>query len=197
MTENATQKQSWHVTDSTDIDDMNLFAQREMAIAKLKKSQIKFPVSPEIPAEWQDEDGDFKMPDDLTKLTIQDLGRLMSLLNSLLLWYGAVLASARIDALTAERIKNFVESKVRMRILSNKEMEKTYKAREDKDAYVNLDSNVRKAQEWFDRAKSIEIMAEQLYLDYDRSFRLVSREISRRSGENWTESREHKVSNLD
>jgi hypothetical protein len=163
--------------------DVNQYIQRERAVAKLKKSGIRFPAQPGIPDEWQDDDGMFQMPQDLTMVDSHELGRLMTLINNMLAWYGAILASARIDRLSAERTKNYTEAKVRMEIMSNKEMLKDYKAREDKDAYINTHPIVRQAQDWFDRQASLEIMAEQLYNDLDRSIRTVSREVSRRGGE--------------
>lgn len=169
------------------------YAHRELAVAKLQKSGVVLPATPFVPAEWRDKDGMFLMPEDITVLESKELGCLMSLLNGLLLWYGAVLASARIDRLAGERVKNFIESKKRMEIFDEGDLEKRYKAREDKEAYVNVDSQVIQAQDWFDKQQALVIMAEQLYFDYDRSFKLVSREISRRGGEFGNEQREHKV----
>lgn len=121
------------------------------------------------------------------------LGQLLSTLNALLQWYGAVTASSKIDRLTAERVKNFTESRVRMEILSDEQMKKDYKAREDKDAYVNINELVQQAQDWYDSQESLVIMSEQLYKDYERSFQLVSREITRRNNEG---NRDYREGNL-
>lgn len=159
------------------------YTHRQKTVNKLKKSAIKFPAKPFIPLELTDTDGDFKMPSDLTSFPSQQLGQLMGILNGMLQWYGAVLASSKIDKLTAERVKNFTEAKVRMEIMQDKQMMKDYKAREDKDAYVNINELVQQAQDWFDAQESLVFMTEQLYKDYERSFALVSREISRRGGD--------------
>ena len=170
------------------------YTHRQRTIAKLKRSQIRFPSQPtSIPHEWQDDDGNFKMPNDVTNLEYSQLGQLLSTLNGLLQWYGAVTASSKIDKLTAERVKNFAESKVRMEILADEQMKKDYKAREDKDAYVNVNEMVQQAQDWFDSQESLVIMSEQLYKDYERAFQLVSREITRRGNEG---TREFRDSNL-
>jgi ElaB/YqjD/DUF883 family membrane-anchored ribosome-binding protein len=167
------------------------YTHRQKAVSKLKKSGIVFPSKPaELPPHWKDEDGMFKMPQDITSVDYRELGQLMSTLNSLLQWYGAVLASSRVDKLTAERVKNFTEAKIRMEILSDKEMAKEYKAREDKEAYVNINEMVTEAQDWFDAQESLVTMTEQLYKDYERSYSLVSREISRRGNEMGSELRE-------
>jgi hypothetical protein len=185
MTQEQTQQKSVRV--SREIMD---YTHRQKAVSKLKKSGIVFPSNPTLPAEWRDEDGAFKMPNDITALDSGDLGRLMSTLNSLLLWYGAVLASSRIDKLTAERVKNFTEAKVRMEIMSDKQMIKDYKAREDKDAYVNINELVQQTQDWFDSQEATAFMAEQIYKDYDRSYQLVSREITRRGNDYGRNNRE-------
>ena len=184
--ENMTQQRVYKV--SREIAD---YTHRQRTIAKLKRSQIKFPSQPTaIPYEWQDEDGNFKMPEDITNLEYSQLGQLLSMLNALLQWYGAVTASSKIDKLTAERVKNFAESKARMEILSDEQMKKDYKAREDKDAYVNISETVQQAQDWYDSQESLVIMAEQLYKDYERAFQLVSREITRRGNEGTRDYRE-------
>jgi ElaB/YqjD/DUF883 family membrane-anchored ribosome-binding protein len=166
------------------------YTHRQKAIGKLKRSQIIFPASAPMPEYYIDEEGSFKMPDDVTSLEYRELGQLMSTLNSLLQWYGAVVAGAKVDKLTAERVKNFTEAKVRMEILSDEQMKKDYKAREDKDAYVNINELVIQVQDWFDTQESTVTMAEQLYKDYERSYSLVSREISRRGSEFGREMRE-------
>lgn len=167
------------------------YTHRQKAVNKLKRSSVVFPSKPaELPAEWKDEDGMFKMPSDITVLEYRELGQLMSMLNSLLQWYGAVLATSKVDKLTAERVKNFIEAKVRMEIFEDKEMEKRFKAREDKEAYVNINELVEQAQDWFDAQDSLVTMTEQLYKDYERSYALVSREISRRGNEFGKEMRE-------
>lgn len=167
------------------------YTHRQKAVSKLKKSGIVFPSKPaELPTYWTDEDGMFKMPNDITNLEYRELGQLMSTLNALLQWYGAVLASSKVDKLTAERVKNFTEAKVRMEIFEDKEMEKRFKAREDKEAYVNINELVEQAQDWFDAQESLVTMTEQLYKDYERSYSLVSREISRRGSEWTSEMRE-------
>jgi hypothetical protein len=183
---NQNQSRSYKV--SREIMD---YTHRQKAVNKLKKSGIVFPSKPaELPPHWTDEDGMFKMPSDITSLEYRELGQLMSMLNSLLQWYGAVLASSRVDKLTAERVKNFTEAKVRMEIFEDKEMEKRFKAREDKEAYVNINELVEQAQDWFDAQEAVVTMTEQLYKDYDRSYSLVSREISRRGNEFGNEMRE-------
>lgn len=159
------------------------YTHRQKSVNKLKKSAVRFPAKPFIPMELTDKDGDFKMPSDLTNFTSQQLGQLMGILNGMLQWYGAVLASSKIDKLTAERVKNFTEAKVRMEIMQDKQMMKDYKAREDKDAYVNINELVQQAQDWYDAQESLVFMTEQLYKDYERSFTLVSREITRRGGD--------------
>lgn len=169
------------------------YTHRQRAVNKLKKSQIIFPSKPELPPFLRDGDGDFKMPMDITTLSSSELGFLMGVLNGMLQWYGAVLASSKIDRLTAERVKNFTESKVRMEIMNDKQMIKEYKAREDKDAYVNMDELVQQAQDWFDSQEALVLMTEQLYKDYERSFSFVSREITRRSGDF---SRDNRMDNL-
>lgn len=185
--ENMTQPQKAYRL-SREIAD---YTHRQRTIAKLKRSQVRFPSQPTyIPHEWQDEEGDFKMPEDITNLEYSQLGQLLSTLNALLQWYGAVTASSKIDKLTAERVKNFTESKVRMEILSDEQMKKDYKAREDKDAYVNINDLVQQAQDWYDAQESLVIMSEQLYKDYDRAFQLVSREITRRGNEGNRDFRE-------
>jgi hypothetical protein len=166
------------------------YTHRQKAIRKLKKSSIKFPVRPDIPGDLQDADGDFAMPKDITTLNSLLLGQLMSILNGMLQWYGAVLASSKVDKLTAERVKNFTEAKVRMEIMSDKQMMKDYKAREDKDAYVNINELVQEAQDWFDSQEALVIMTEQIYKDLERSYSLVSREITRRGGDFNRELRE-------
>lgn len=162
----------------------NPYSQREKTITKLRKSGIVFPSLPFIPDDWQDEeDGSFVMPKDLTNLDSVDLGRLMTVINNMLSWYGAILSAARIDKRQAERKKTFLEAKARMEIMSDSKLLKDYKAREDKDAFVNIRAEVIEAQEWFDKQEALEIMADQLYKDLDRSQKTVSREISRRGGE--------------
>ena len=178
MTKETTQQKTLRI--SREVMD---YCHRQKAVGKLKRSGIVFPHAASVPSEWTDTDGTFKMPEDITRLEFTDLGRLMSTLNALLLWYGAVLAGSKIDRLTAERVKNFTESKVRMEILSDDQMKKDYKAREDKDAYVNSNELVQQAQDWYDAQESLVIMADQIYHDYQRSFQLVSREISRRGSE--------------
>lgn len=133
------------------------------------------------------------MPEDISSMDYGRLGQLLSTLNALLQWYGAVTASSKIDRLTAERVKNFTESRVRMEILSDEQMKKDYKAREDKDAYVNINELVQQAQDWYDSQESLVIMSEQLYKDYERSFQLVSREITRRNNEG---NRDYREGNL-
>jgi hypothetical protein len=152
------------------------FIHSERARAKLKKNAIVFPSPIEVPEEFRDEDGDFLMPTDITNLHPKDLGLLMSTLNGLLTWYGSVLATARIDRLTAERVKNFIEAKI-LSAVNYKE----YKAIEDRLAQRDIDETVIKAQDWFDAQEALVIMMEQLYKDYERSYALTSREISRRS----------------
>lgn len=184
--ENMTQQRVYKVT--REIAD---YTHRQRTIAKLKRSQIRFPSQPTgIPYDWQDDEGNFKMPEDITNLEYGQIGQLLSTLNALLQWYGAVTASSKIDKLTAERVKNFAEAKVRMEILSDDQMKKDYKAREDKDAYVNINDVVQQAQDWFDSQESLVIMAEQLYKDYERAFQLVSREITRRGNEGIRELRD-------
>lgn len=181
MNGNMTQQQQRTYRVSREIMD---YSHRQRAVAKLKKSNIRFPSPPtSIPSEWQDQEGNFKMPEDITQLDSTELGLLLSTLNSLLQWYGAVTASSKIDRLTAERVKNFTEAKVRMEILSDEQMKKDFKAREDKEAYVNLHELVQQAQDWYDAQDSLVIMSEQLYKDYERSFQLVSREITRRGND--------------
>jgi hypothetical protein len=165
------------------------YTHRQKAVGKIKKSQIVFPVKPFLPPGLKDQDGDFVMPD-ITNLHSRDLGQLMQVLNGMLLWYGASLASAKVDRLTAERVKNFTEAKVRMEIFADKDMEKRFKAREDKEAYININELVQEAQDWFDSQDAMVIMLEQLYKDYERSYNFVSREITRRGGEFGREMRE-------
>lgn len=172
---------------------INKYAHREYAVGKLKRSYITFPSTPQLSPEWIDEEGGFKMPHDLTALDSRTLGRLMSELNGLLQWYGAVLASAKVDLLSAERIKTFTEARVRMSIFNDPEMLKEFKAREDKEAFVNTHPDVVKAQEWYAKQQAVVMMTEQLYHDYDRSFRTVSREISRRGSEF---DRDNRVDNI-
>lgn len=188
MNGNMTQQQQRTYRVSREIMD---YSHRQRAIAKLKKSNIRFPSPPtSIPSEWQDQEGNFKMPEDITQLDSTELGLLLSTLNSLLQWYGAVTASSKIDRLTAERVKNFTEAKVRMEILCDEQMKKDFKAREDKEAYVNLHELVQQAQDWYDAQDSLVIMSEQLYKDYERSFQLVSREITRRGNDFGRDMRE-------
>lgn len=187
--ENMTQQKVYGI--SRDIAD---YTHRQKTISKLKRSQIRFPSQPtSIPSDWQDEEGNFKMPEDISSMDYGRLGQLLSTLNALLQWYGAVTASSKIDRLTAERVKNFTESRVRMEILSDEQMKKDYKAREDKDAYVNINELVQQAQDWYDSQESLVIMSEQLYKDYERSFQLVSREITRRNNEG---NRDYREGNL-
>jgi hypothetical protein len=170
--------------------EIESYIHSERAKARLKKNHIVFPSPMIIPEEFQDEEGDFKMPQDITALVPQQLGSLMSILNGLLAWYGSVLAMARIDRLTAERVKNFLEAKT-LSGLSHKE----FKAIEDRLAQRDINEMVIKAQDWFDGQDSLVIMMEQLYKDYERSFQLVSREITRRSNFQQFESREDNIDN--
>ena len=170
------------------------YTHRQKAVAKLKKSNVVFPAPAVIPAELRDEEGSFVMPQDITGLDSRQLGYLLHVINGLLQWYGAVLASAKIDRLTAERVMTFTESKIRMEILSDSDMAKLYKAREDKDAYVHSHELVLEAQDWFDTQNSAVIMAEQIYNDYQRSFNLVSREITRRGNDYSNHNREGNLS---
>ena len=166
------------------------YTHRQKAVAKLKKSHVVFPAPTTIPTDLQDAEGQFKMPQDITVLGSRELGFLLAIITGLLQWYGAVLASAKIDRLTAERVMTFTEAKVRMEILSSPEMTKAYKAREDKDAYVSIDEQVQEAQDWFDTQSAMVTMTEQVYKDFERSFNLVSREITRRGNDFSQESRE-------
>jgi hypothetical protein len=166
-----------------EISEINEYILREKATVKLKKSGIFFPAQPIIPDFLVDDEGSFSMPHDLTELESKHLGLLMTVLNNLLAWNGAVLSAARVDKLSAERIKVFTESKIRMQILASKEMLKDFKAREDKEAYINTHPLVIQVQERADNQAALEIMADQLYKDLERSQRTVSREISRRGGE--------------
>ena len=159
------------------------YTHRQKTVNKLKKSSVLFPAKPFLPNDLRDQDGDFKMPSDLTRFDSLALGQLMGIINGMLQWYGAVLASSKIDKLTAERVKNFTEAKVRMEIMNDKQMMKDFKAREDKDAYVNINELVQQAQDWYDAQESLVFMAEQIYKDLERSFTLVSREITRRGGD--------------
>lgn len=156
------------------------FSQRQYAIEKLKKSSITFPSQPAIPDKYLDEQGQFKIPSDITTLEDSELGELMSIINELLLWYGASLAYSRVDRQTAERVKNYVESQVRMEIFADRETEKRFKAREDKEAFINSQELVVNYQLEFDKQEAMVIFLEQLYKDMERSFMLVSREITRR-----------------
>lgn len=168
--------------------DIEVYIHSERAKAKLKKNYIVFPSPMRIPEVFQDPDGDFIMPQDITALVPQELGSLMSILNGLLAWYGSVLAMARIDRMTAERVKNFIEAKT-LSGFSHKE----FKAIEDRLAQRDINEMVIKAQDWFDAQESLVIMMEQLYKDYERSFQLVSREITRRSNFQQFESREDNI----
>jgi hypothetical protein len=73
-------------------------------------------------------------------------------------------------------VKNFIEAKI-LSAVNYKE----YKAIEDRLAQRDIDETVIKAQDWFDAQEALVIMMEQLYKDYERSYALTSREISRRS----------------
>lgn len=155
--------------------EVEQYIHSERAKAKLKKNAVVFPSPIEVPAEFQDGDGDFLMPTDITLLHPKDLGLLMSVLNGLLTWYGSVLATAKIDRLTAERVKSYIEA----RTLASVDY-KQYKAIEDRLAQRDIEETVIQAQDWFDAQDALVIMMEQLYKDYERSYALASREISRR-----------------
>lgn len=172
--------------------EIEQYIHSERAKAKLIKNKIIFPSAPEVPEEFQDNQGDFMMPIDITELHPKHLGLLMSTLNALLTWYGSILAMAKVDRLTADRVKNYVEAKV----LASVDY-KQYKAIEDRLAQRDIDEMVIYAQDWFDAQESLVLLMEQLYKDYERSYALTSREVSRRAAfhdiEGWTENADRRV----
>lgn len=188
MTDNGTHEQESLV--SREVGD---FSHRVKAMDKLKKSQVFFPAQPWIPDELRDSEGDFQMPTDLTNMQSHQLGQLMGVINGMLQFYGSVVATTKVDRLTAERVKNFKEASVRMEILNDEQKKKDFKAREDKDAYINANPDVQQAQDWYDAQESLVLMSEQIYRDYERAFNLISREISRR-GSNF--NRDEREGNL-
>lgn len=163
----------------------------EKAMAKLKKSGMVFPSLPEIPPHYRDENGAFKMPDDITALDPRELGQLYSLLTGLTVYYGGLVALANIDRMTAERVKTYLESQVLLELdMNDPEVKKQYPNRERQTAFINCDERVVEAQEWADQLNADYVLAEMLYRGYERYLTLVSREITRRSNFHDFETRE-------
>lgn len=163
----------------------------EKSKAKLRKSGMVFPSLPNIPDQYRDDYGAFKMAEDITALHPRELGQLFSLLTGLTVYYGALVSLTDIDRATAERMMVYVESQVYLELdFTDPEVKKRYPNRELQEAWVHCDERVIEVQDWHDRLKSDFVLAEAIYKGYDKYLALVSREITRRSNFNEWEQRE-------
>lgn len=148
------------------------YVHRQNAISRLRKSGLIFPAQVRVPDEFLNAEGSLMIPEDISDIPTDDLGRLLSVFTALAAYYDAVVASADIDYTTASRVVDYVEAKTLLEIPGSTVTEK--KARRD------LDETVVRAQDWKDSQEALFKLAAALLKGCDRILFLLSREITRR-----------------
>lgn len=165
------------------------FYHSKKAIAKVMKAGMVLPSLPEIPEQYRDENGAFKMPEDITALSAQELGQLYSLLTGLSTYYESIVALYDIDCITAESVKEYTEAQVLTEINDDPEIKKQYTNVTDRKALLNLDERVQKVRDWYNQALANYKLAHAIHKGFEKYLNLVSREITRRSNLAFHENR--------
>jgi len=148
------------------------YVHRQNAISRLRKSGLIFPKVTKVPEEFIDKDGNLIIPDDVSLIPTEELGRYLSVFTALASFYDAVVASADVDYTTAARVVDFIEAKVLLEVDGGTLAEK--KARRD------LDGTVIKSQDWKDSQEASFKLSKALLTGIERILFMLSREITRR-----------------
>lgn len=172
--------------------EINEYVHRINAVAKLKKQGLILPSKVEIPEEFLNKQGELLIPDDMTLIPPEELGRYLSNFTALAAFYDAMVAMTDIDRTTAGRVKDFVEAKVLLE-LSKTNLGKGENRVTLLKAEREVNEFVVKAQDWADETDAIFRLASALLSGIERILFLISREITRRGNNIYQENREHKV----
>lgn len=154
------------------VREINEFVHRQQAIAKLRKSGLVFPKQVTVPDEFLDDDGNLIIPEDVSEIPTEELGRFLSVFTALAAYYDAVVSCADIDFTTAARVKEYIEAKTLLEMRGDSVTEK--KAARD------LDEVVIRAQDWHDSQDAMFKLSKALLSGVERIIFLLSREITRR-----------------
>lgn len=165
------------------------YVHRQNAIARLKKSGLVFPKEVHVPDEFLDNKGNLIIPEDVSEIPADELGRYLSIFTSLAAYYEAIVASADIDRATAARVKDFVEAKTLIELKDNK----AYSSVTLQKAARDVDEMVVKAQDWADAEDAMFKLSSALLKGCDRIIFLLSREITRRGFKTGYDGRDYNV----
>ena len=142
-----------------------------------------------MPEEFKDKNGNLIIPDDITEMPTEELGRYLTLFTRLTSFYDTVVACADIDLTTAARIKDFIEAKTLLEIGKSNKGTLT-----EKKAIRNCDPLVIQAQDWYDELKGFYELSSAILKGSERLVFLLSREITRRMGRDSRDYRDFNVS---
>ena len=161
------------------------YVHRENAIAKAKKSGMLFPRKPNVPSEFLDEYGNLVIPNDITEMPTEELGRYLTLFTTLTAYYDVVVACADIDLITASRVNDYLEAKTLL--------ETTGSTLTERKAIRDCNSMVISAQNWLDELKAFYKLTEAILKGSERLVFLLSREITRRMGSDSRSYRDYNI----
>lgn len=154
------------------------YVHRQNSIKRLRKSGMIFPKQVNVPDEFIDKGGNLVIPEDVSEIPTEELGRYLSIFSALGAYYEAVVACSDIDYVTSSRVLDYIEAKVLLDVGNKPENRKTSVT--EKKAMRDLDNLVIKAQDWKDATESNFKLSAALLKGIDRIIFLLSREITRR-----------------
>jgi hypothetical protein len=168
------------------------YIHRQNSINRLKKSGLIFPRRVTVPREFLDEQDNLIIPEDVSDIPTEELGRYLSIFTSLASYYDSIVACADIDFTTAARVKDFIEAESLLRY-SEKKKSKEYSSVTELKAARQLDEQVIKAQDWYDAQDAMFKLSKALLSGIERILFLLSREITRRGNQGSYEGRSYTV----